>query len=160
MNGRSAVLAYEPTGKVVQQVNLAPQYFGEGIVDWGPYLYEWTWQSHVCLVYERATLNYVKQFAYAGEGWGMTRNEHEIVTSDGSSMLRFRDPETFHETRRIVVRDNGRAIENLNELEWVEGGGLRECLAHGPDCADLAGGWACAGVDRSNGAAAGRTEGG
>lgn len=122
LNGHSAVIASEPvTGHVVREVQLAPQFFGEGIVDWGPYLYEWTWQSHVCLVYERASLRYVKQFAYAGEGWGMTRNEHEIVSSDGSATLTFRDPETFRPKRQITVRDGDRAIRDLNELEWVKG---------------------------------------
>ena len=51
--GRSALLAIQPeTGKPVQRLALAPQYFGEGIVDYGPNVYQWTWQSHTCFVYE------------------------------------------------------------------------------------------------------------
>ena len=63
----------------------------------------------------------VKQFTYTGEGWGMTRTSKEIITSDGTSTLRFRDPETFQETRHIVVKDGAKPVEQLNELEYVKG---------------------------------------
>jgi glutaminyl-peptide cyclotransferase len=122
MEGRSALIATDPrTGKTLQRINLAPQYFGEGIVDWGSQIYEWTWQSHVCFVYDRFTLRLVKQFQYTGEGWGMTHTAKEIVTSDGTATLRFRDPATFKETRHIVVKDGTQAIQQLNELEYIKG---------------------------------------
>ncbi len=122
MKGRSALMAIDPaTGNVRQRVDLPAQYFGEGIVDWGPNLYEWTWQSHVCFVYDRFSLRLVKHFSYTGEGWGMTRTTKEIITSDGTATLRFRDPETFREKRHIVVKDDGRPVEQLNELEFIKG---------------------------------------
>ncbi len=122
MEGRSAVLVEQPeTGKVVQRRDLPAPYFGEGIIDWGPNLYEWTWQSQICFVYDRFSMRLVKQFSYSGEGWGMTRTAKELITSDGSSTLRFRDPETFKETRHIVVHDGAERIEQLNELEYVKG---------------------------------------
>ena len=120
--GRSAVLAIDPvTGNVRQRHELAAPYFGEGIVDWGPDIYEWTWQSHVCFVYDRLSMRLVKQFNYSGEGWGMTRSRTELITSDGTAMLRFRDPATFRETRRIMVTDEGKRVELLNELELIHG---------------------------------------
>jgi glutamine cyclotransferase len=120
--GHSAVIATDPqTGNTIKRREIPSQYFGEGIVDWGPNIYEWTWKSHVCFVYSRATLQPVKQFTYAGEGWGMTRTAKEIVTSDGSATLRFRDPETFQETRHILVTDGNKVIDNLNELEFIKG---------------------------------------
>jgi glutamine cyclotransferase len=122
IKGHSAVIATQPeTGKVVQQLDLPPQYFGEGIVNWGPNLYEWTWQSHICFVYDRFSLRPVKQFTYTGEGWGMTRTSKEIITSDGTATLRFRDPSTFKETRHIVVKDGAKPIDQLNELEYIKG---------------------------------------
>lgn len=73
-SGQSAVMALEPqTGKPTLRRDLPPEFFGEGIVDWGPYLLEWTWKSHICFVYDRLTLQPVTQFTYTGEGWGMTR---------------------------------------------------------------------------------------
>ena len=122
LTGRSALMAVDPaTGKVTQQVDLPAKLFGEGIVDWGPNLYEWTWQDHVCFVYDRFSLRLVKQFTYTGEGWGMTRTSREIITSDGTATLRFRDPETFKEKRHIVVKDHGMLVKQLNELEFIKG---------------------------------------
>jgi glutaminyl-peptide cyclotransferase len=120
LEGRSAVMAIQPeTGKVLQRRYLPAEYFGEGIIDWGPNLYEWTWQSHICFVYDRFSLRPVRQFTYTGEGWGMTRTATEIITSDGTDTLRFRDPATFKETRHIVVKDGGQRIDQLNELEYI-----------------------------------------
>ncbi len=120
--GRSALLAIQPeTGKPVQKRALAPQYFGEGIVDWGPNIYQWTWQSHICFVYDRFTLRMLKQLSYTGEGWGMTRTARELITSDGTATLRFRDPNTFKETHHILVKDGERTIDELNELEFIKG---------------------------------------
>ena len=122
LSGHSAVMAIQPkTGKIIREIDLPQQYFGEGIVDWGPYIYEWTWQSHVCFVYDRSSLRPVKQFAYAGEGWGMTRTAKELITSDGTATLRFRDPNTFTETHHIVVKDEGKPVDQLNELEYIKG---------------------------------------
>jgi glutamine cyclotransferase len=109
------------TGRTLQRHDLPQEYFGEGIVDWGSNVYQWTWKSHVCFVYDRFTLQPVKQFMYTGEGWGMTRTDKELITSDGSATLRFRDPDNFQETRHIVVRDGRKAIDQLNELEFIKG---------------------------------------
>ena len=122
LNGSSAVLVIEPeTGKVLQRRDLPQQFFGEGIIDWGHEIYEWTWQSHICFVYDRFSLRPGGQFTYSGEGWGMTRTATAIITSDGTATLRFRDPKTFQETRHIVVKDNGNPVEQLNELEYIKG---------------------------------------
>lgn len=122
LEGRSALLVVDPaSGRALQTRQLPEKYFGEGIIDWGPNLYEWTWQSHTCFVYDRFSLRPIKQFTYTGEGWGMTRTDREIITSDGTDTLRFRDPETFRETRHIVVRDEGKTVDQLNELEYIKG---------------------------------------
>lgn len=122
LKGHSALLVVQPaTGKTVQRLDLPPQYFGEGIVNWGPNLYMWTWQTHVGFIYDRFSLRPIGQFTYTGEGWGMTRNATEIITSDGSDTLRFRNPTTFKETHHIVVKDGLKHIRLLNELEYIKG---------------------------------------
>jgi glutamine cyclotransferase len=122
LNGHSAITVTQPeTGKSLQRLDIPQQYFGEGIVDWGPNLYEWTWRSHICFVYDRFTLREIKRLTYSGEGWGMTRTATQIITSDGTDTLRFRDPNTFKEIRHIVVRDGTLKIDQLNELEYIKG---------------------------------------
>jgi glutamine cyclotransferase len=120
--GHSAILVTQPeTGKVMQRLEIPAQYFGEGIIDWGPNLLEWTWQSHIGFVYDRFSLRKLREFTYTGEGWGMTRTAIQLITSDGTATLRFRDPETFRELRHIVVKDGTRTIDQLNELEFIKG---------------------------------------
>ena len=121
MEGRSALMAIVPeTGRVLRSTSLPAPYFGEGIVDWGPYLYEWTWTSHRCFVYDRRTFQKIREFSYSGEGWGMTRTRREILTSDGTESLTFRDPKTFQPVRSITVHDGPMLISQLNELEYIK----------------------------------------
>jgi glutamine cyclotransferase len=127
LEGHSQILITEPaTGKLIHHVDIPPQYFGEGIIDWGPNLLEWTWQTHIGFVIDRATLRTISQFHYDGEGWGMTRTPTEIITSDGTSTLRFRNPTTFAETRNILVHDGPTLIEQLNELEYIPAHGSQK----------------------------------
>ena len=122
LKGSSAILVVEPeTGRVLQRRDLPPQFFGEGIVDWGHEIYQWTWQSHTCFVYDLFSLRPTGQFTYSGEGWGMTRTATAIITSDGTATLRFRDPKTFKEIRHIVVKDGRDFVQQLNELEYIKG---------------------------------------
>jgi glutamine cyclotransferase len=61
------------------------------------------------------------EFSYVGEGWALTRDETRIIMSDGTSALRFLDPETLKETGRVQVTDDGKPVDNINELEFVKG---------------------------------------
>ncbi len=120
MRGHSALLAIEPaTGKIVQQADLNGDYFGEGIVDSGANILEWTWQSHTGFILDRFSFRTIGQFHYDGEGWGMTRIGDTLVTSDGTATLRFRSPKDFKETRHLLVHDGPTQIADLNELEYI-----------------------------------------
>jgi glutaminyl-peptide cyclotransferase len=122
LNGHSGILVTQPeTGTLVQRFDLPSQYFGEGIIDWGPNLLQWTWQTHTGFVLDRFSLRTIKEFHYSGEGWGMTRTAKELITSDGTATLRFRNPNTFAETHHILVKDGRKAIDQLNELEYIQG---------------------------------------
>lgn len=108
-------------GRVLQAVEIPPGLFGEGIVNWGSQIISITWRDGVGFRWDRQSLRRLGEFRYGGEGWGLTQNGREIVMSDGSSMLRFLDPDTLRERRRIRVTAAGAPVENLNELEWVSG---------------------------------------
>ncbi|WP_254600839.1 glutaminyl-peptide cyclotransferase [Caulobacter sp. S45] len=109
------------TGEVLQQHDLPAADFGEGIVRWGGRLYQLTWQEHFGYVYDARTLSATAKFPYPGEGWALTKDAHHIYMSDGTPDLRVLDPVTMREERRIHVTDDGRPVQNLNELEWVKG---------------------------------------
>ena len=108
-------------GKVIQRRVLEPRYFGEGIVNWGDRLISLTWRHGQGFVWKLADFAPVGDFRYAGEGWGLTQDGRHIIQSDGSAQLRFLDPDTLAEQRRITVTWNGRAVQRLNELEYVRG---------------------------------------
>jgi glutamine cyclotransferase len=63
----------------------------------------------------------LRSFTYSGEGWGLTTDGRDLFMSDGSAEIRVLDARTFAEKRRIKVRDGGKPVEKLNELEFVEG---------------------------------------
>jgi glutamine cyclotransferase len=109
------------TGKVLQSLNLAPEYFGEGIVDWHGRLLQLTWTNHIGFIYDLATFATIGRFAYSGEGWALTENGREIIMSDGTPVLRFLNPDTLKPARLLTVTADGVPVKNLNELEWMKG---------------------------------------
>lgn len=109
------------TGKTLQRHDLAESVFGEGLAWHGDYLYQLTWQNGICYVYEPEPLKLVDRLKYQGEGWGLATNGKELIMSDGSATLFFRDPKTFEIKRRVVVRDSAGPVIRLNELEWIDG---------------------------------------
>ena len=122
LNGRSGIRKVKlDTGEVLQSKPLGPQYFGEGITDWKGSLVQITWQSEIGFVYDMKSFEQTKTWSYTGEGWGLTHDDTRIIMSDGSASLRFIDPATMKETGRMQVTDAGRAVERLNELEFVKG---------------------------------------
>ena len=108
-------------GRVLRSVSVDRRYFGEGIVDWGDEIRSLTWQGGIGFRWRRSDFAKIGEFHYPGEGWALTRNDREIIMSDGTAQLRFLDPATMAERRRINVTDEGRPVERLNELEWVKG---------------------------------------
>ena len=122
LRGQSSVRTVElESGKPLRKTDLAPPLFGEGLALVGERLIQITWEEHVAFLYDRKTLERVGQFEYTGEGWGLAFDGRELVMSDGSEFLVFRDPKTFQETRRLRVLAKGLPLRNLNELEFVEG---------------------------------------
>jgi glutamine cyclotransferase len=121
-NGRSSLRKVElETGRVVQQRNLERRFFGEGIAAWKDHIYQLTWRSQFSLVYELESFREIGRFPYRGEGWGLTHDGTHLIMSDGTSTLRFLEPETFRVVRQLTVRDGRKRVRRLNELEYVEG---------------------------------------
>jgi glutaminyl-peptide cyclotransferase len=110
-----------PSGKVVKSVSLAPDLFGEGVALVGDRLVQLTWKAQRGFVYDRDSFKLLREFHYGTEGWGITYDGKNLVMSDGTSTLTYLDPESFQPVRRLNVTWNGKAQDQLNELEYIEG---------------------------------------
>jgi glutaminyl-peptide cyclotransferase len=106
---------------VQQRRNLGSRYFGEGITILGERIYQLTWQSQLGFVYDRASFELQRTFFLPGEGWGLTHDGTLLIVSDGTATLRFLDPDTLKEVKRIAVTEDGVPRDKLNELEFIDG---------------------------------------
>jgi len=108
-------------GAVLQSQTIAPNLFGEGIVNWGGEIVSLTMarsggfplgpeelRAEVIFPIRRRRLG-------AHPGWQAPDHERRLA------VLKVLDPVTFREVRHIRVTADGRPVENLNELEWVKG---------------------------------------
>jgi glutamine cyclotransferase len=107
-------------GQILQSISIQNQYFAEGITIFQNKIIQLTWQSYTCFVYDLVSFELLDQFSYSGEGWGITNDGTNLIMSDGTAFLRFLDPNTFTEIKRIEVTDSGTAVRRLNELEFIE----------------------------------------
>lgn len=106
---------------VLQSINLPSDVFGEGITILDDKVYQLTWKSSIGYVYDKNTLNKLYEFNYPTDGWGLANNGKELIMSDGTENIYFLDKEYFSEIRRIQVYDNEGVVDNINELEFIDG---------------------------------------
>lgn len=99
---------------------LGAKVFGEGAAGDGRRFVQLTWRSGVAFIYDLA-LRPAGQFRYDGEGWGLAYDGHDWLMSDGSSRIVVRDRATFDVLGSFEVRDRGRPVTQLNELEFARG---------------------------------------
>jgi glutaminyl-peptide cyclotransferase len=109
------------TGKQQKKVALDTAYFGEGITILNDKIYQLTWENKKGFVYDVASLKKLQEFPLKTEGWGITNDGKALIVSDGSSNLYFLNAETFATEKVISVTNNGEFINNLNELEYING---------------------------------------
>ena len=135
------------TGRVIQQRAVDNRFLGEGLTDWqgqliqltpmqtkpnGPSLmlehlktfvnsYGRSSDIDSGVRYDLASLEPKSTFTYTGDGWGLTHDDHQLIMSDGTSMLRFLNPDTMKWQAQIGVVDAGEGIRWLNELEFING---------------------------------------
>ena len=109
------------TGKVLRKVDVPAPYFAEGLVLFGGRLHQLTWQDKTGFIYDLETFQKLGTFPYQGEGWGLATDGTSLILSDGSSELRFLNPQGWAEQRSVTVKDGSEFVNDLNELEWVKG---------------------------------------
>ncbi|WP_206352393.1 glutaminyl-peptide cyclotransferase [Tautonia rosea] len=110
------------TGAILKEVALPNEVFGEGLTIWKDRIVQLTWQDRIGFIFDKETFELRGRFRYAGEGWGLTHDSQHLIMSDGSATLRFLDPETYKPVRSLrVVTPDGRLVDQLNELEYING---------------------------------------
>jgi glutamine cyclotransferase len=97
------------------------KYFGEGIAFLKDRIYQLTDTTHIGFVYNAETFKKLGSFTYDGEGWGLTTNGRDLIMSNGSSNLYYREPSTFKIIKTLNVTDNNGPVQNVNELEMIHG---------------------------------------
>lgn len=120
--GESRLLRYHfDDGRLDVVRHLDARLFAEGLTVLGDAVYQLTWRNAAMLVYRKSDLQFQRALPLPGEGWGLTNNGVELIYSDGSEQLHFAAPDTAQILRSITVTENGRPVQRLNELEWIDG---------------------------------------
>jgi glutaminyl-peptide cyclotransferase len=146
--GQSSIRKVElKTGRVVQRRDMDNRFLGEGLTEWRGQLIQltpprtkpnpirWMIENSDFMIasfgrylnldngvrYDFNSLEPKSRFHFVPDGWGLTHDDRELIKSDGTSMLRFLNPDTMKWQGQIGVTDNGKGIRWLNELEFVNG---------------------------------------
>ncbi len=122
LEGRSDVRRVDlVTGKVRLRRTIPAAQFGEGLAMWKREAISLTWHDGIAHRWSAVALKPLGTMRYAGEGWGLTANAASLIRSDGSSTLTFHDPVTMKVRRTVTVTFAGRPLDQINELEMVDG---------------------------------------
>jgi len=109
------------TGDPIQSVMIDPKIFGEGITLFNDKIIQLSWQNNTGFIYDKKTFQLMQQFSYPTEGWGLTNDGTNLIMSDGTNKLYFLEPQSYSELYHIEVFDNKGPVDELNELEFIDG---------------------------------------
>jgi glutamine cyclotransferase len=116
----SGVRTLDPTtGDVLWTVSNGEAFFAEGLARAFGRTYVLSYREGVVYTFDRSATPAFRPFAeYDGQGWGLTVVRDSLVNSNGSSMLYYRDPETFDVRKTVEITYEGEPVQQLNELEY------------------------------------------
>jgi glutaminyl-peptide cyclotransferase len=122
-NNNSKLRKIDPeNGVILKETKLEDEFFGEGITLMNNKIYQLTYRSKVGLIYDVESFEVIRKFDLQTiEGWGLTNDSKNLISSDGSSNLYFYDPEYLTQVNQLDVCNNKRPVTNLNELEYIDG---------------------------------------
>ena len=122
LEGQSTIRQVDPlTGAIIRSAALPGGAYGEGLALVDDRFLQLTWKDGLAFVWDSATLTQTGSFRFTREGWGLCYDGARLVQSDGSSTLTFRDPATFAVLGTLPVLLRGQPVDQLNELECVDG---------------------------------------
>lgn len=112
------------TGKVLQKVDIDCKTFAEGITVIDGKIIQLTYHEKVGYVYDKTSLKVLSNFPYTqgAEGWGLCNDgERLYTTTTGTNQIFVMDKNNYRTLRVIDVYDNQGPVNNLNELEYIDG---------------------------------------
>ncbi len=122
LRGRSSLRRVTlETGAVLERRSVEGRLFAEGLARVDDELFQLTWEAGEAHVWSVDGFEHRRRFEYRGEGWGLCYDGEHLVMSDGSERLTFRQPDTFRVDHVVRVRDERGFVDQLNELECVDG---------------------------------------
>lgn len=121
--GRSSLRKTEVSGKVIQKIDMDPEIFAEGITLIGDKIVQLTYTEKIGFVYDKSNLKLLSKFSYTvgREGWGLCNDGAKIYNTDGTNRVFFLDKNDYHQIGFIDVFDDKGPVNNLNELEYIDG---------------------------------------
>ena len=126
LEGKSKLMKYTlgsttPLLVIDQPANI----FSEGIAAVGDKLYQLTYQTKIGFIYDKNTFKLLSQFTsnnMIAEGWGLTTDGKNLITTDGTKNIYFLDPsDPSKVVRYIAVAGHTKAFDSLNEVEYHKG---------------------------------------
>jgi glutamine cyclotransferase len=119
--GQSSLQKIEADSGIVQQILPVPDVFAEGLARWKNHLIQLTWMQNMAFIYNLSDFSRIGTFQYETEGWGLTADDRHLIMSDGTDVIYFRDPLSFATERTVHVTFDGKPVDQINELEYIDG---------------------------------------
>lgn len=122
--GGSSLRKVDPlSGKVLRKLDLSDKLFAEGLTVLNNQIIQLTWQENMGIVYDKNSFKQLSTFPYQNsrEGWGLCNDGTKLYKSDGSNLIYFLNPNTYQEEGFIEVYDSNGPVDQLNELEYIDG---------------------------------------
>ncbi len=124
LGGGTRIMRIVPSGPSQGRVTVlndaGQKFFGEGLTFLGGSAYQLSWQDRLVFVYDQ-NFKLTRTMRNPREGWGLTNDGRYLIFGDGSDRIFYADPKDFAIKGSIQVRRGARAVDDINELEYVAG---------------------------------------
>ena len=122
--GESSLRKTDPaSGKVLQMTKVRDEIFSEGITIVGDKILMLTYQNNLNLEFDLNSFKLLREFQgqYQREGWGLCNDGKVIYSTNGSNSIFILNKDTYMQEGSIEVYDQNGPVNELNELEFIEG---------------------------------------
>jgi len=120
----SSLRKTDVNGKILKKIDIDCAVFAEGITVIDNKIIQLTYHERKGMVYDKNTLNLLSTFSYTqgAEGWGLCNDGKYLYnTTTGTNQILVMDKDNYRTVREIDVYDDKGPVNNLNELEYIDG---------------------------------------